>query len=356
MKKILITGSLSYIGSALTPYLAKEGFDCTGIDVGFFKDCLLYPAQDCRTIFKDVRNLTKNDLSGFETVIHLAGISNDPFKNFDPKLIYDPTRDYTLEIAKMCKKLGIKFIFSSSCSVYGRGGKSLVNETSPTYPQTPYSLNKLQIEEGLKKITDNNFSPIIFRFATVFGLSPRMRFDLVVNMFIGMALTTKKITLNSNGLAWRPHVHLRDVCQAVKMAIDFNPPPNQTTVLNVGDSSQNHQIIEIAKMVQKILPETEIVFLNQQDQKDELVKDRKIQDGVDSRDYKVSCELIKKTLPGFKCKWTLQKTIPDMIDQLHKLKLTENQFKNISFYRLQKFEQLIKNGYLSKNLFWLKQN
>src|SRR3989344_6504243 len=146
MKKVLVTGSQSYIGSILTPYLLKNNYSCIGIDSGFIKDCTLYPTNDAETIYKDVRDITKKDLQGFDVVVHLSGISNDPFRNFDPVKIYDPVRDYTLKIAKLCKKLGIKFIFSSSCSVYGKGINGFSDEKSQVFPQTPYSLNKIQIE------------------------------------------------------------------------------------------------------------------------------------------------------------------------------------------------------------------
>jgi nucleoside-diphosphate-sugar epimerase len=358
MKKILVTGSLGYIGSVLTPFLKEEGFDCLGYDTGFFRNCLIYRLKDPKTIIKDIRDFSEKDLEGIDAVIHLAGISNDPFKNFDPKKVYDPTRAYSLKLAKLCKKRGIKFIFASSCSVYGKGRESILDENSETFPQTPYSLNKLQIEGDLKEISDENFSPIILRFATVFGLSPRMRFDLFLNMFVGMALTTKKIVLNSDGKAWRPNVHIKDVCKAIRYCLDLDPREGKPLILNVGDTSENYEIIKVAEMVQKEIPNSEILFLNNNkkifSEREQLIKDRKIQDGVDTRTYRVSFELIKKTFKGFKCDWSVQKGIKQMINELGKLKLTEKQFKNINFYRLQKFEYLLRNNYLTEDLFWIK--
>lgn len=357
MKKVLVTGSQSYIGSILTPFLLKENYDVTGIDTGFIKNCLLYPDQDVKTIYKDARDITKKDLRGYDTLIHLAGISNDPFRNFDPKKVYDPVRNYTLKIAKLCKSLGIQFIFASSCSVYGKGIDGFQTEESEVFPQTPYSLNKLQIEGDLAKITDASFTPIIFRFATVFGLSPRMRFDLVINMFAAMAYTTGKIILNSDGKAWRPFVHVKDISKAIKYAIDYKPPKGKQIILNVGNSSQNYQIITLANLVQSQIPGCEVTFINKTSTpiNKELIKDRKLQDGVDSRNYKISFEKIKKVFPGFKCDLTVKKGIREMLKKFEEINLSKKQFENINFYRLQKFESLIKKGLISEDLRWINK-
>lgn len=357
MKKILVTGSQSYIGSVLTPFLVKANFECSGIDAGFVKDCTLYPPNDVRTIYKDARDLTVKDLKGFNAVVYLAGISNDPFKNFDPTKVYDPVREHTIKTAKLCRNSGIKFIFSSSCSVYGKGIAGFSDEDSEVFPQTPYSINKIQIEKDLIKLSDKSFSPIILRFATAFGLSPRMRFDLVINMFTAMAYTTGKITLNSNGQAWRPNVYVDDICQAVRLSIDHDSKDKKPLILNVGDTSENYQIITLAKIVQSQIPGCEISFLNQVSNKDtnlELVKDRKIQDGVDTRNYKTSFEKIKKVFPDFKCRWPVKKGVKQMLKKFKEINLTKEDFENIKFYRLQKIESLIKDGFLSPELRWLK--
>ncbi len=354
MKKILVTGSQSYIGSVLTPYLLKNKYEVTGMDAGFIKDCVLYPHQDVQTIYKDVRDIKSQDILPYDVVVYLAGISNDPFKNFDPKKVYDPVRVHTVKTAKLCKKLGKKFIFSSSCSIYGKGVDGLSDESSKVFPQTPYSLNKLQIEQDLTKLTDKSFTPIIFRFATVFGLSPRMRFDLVINMFTAMAYTTHKIILNSNGQAWRPFVHIRDICQAIKLAIDYEVSSPTPVILNVGNSTQNYQVIELAQMVSKKIPGSKVEFLKKAPgQNQELIKDRKIQDGVDSRNYKISFEKIKKTLPGFECKFSIEQGIEEMLKKFAEIHLTKKDFENINFYRLQKLESLIKNKLISEDLRWI---
>jgi len=356
MKKILVTGSLGYIGSALTKYLTDKGFFVVGLDTGFFRDSVLYPPADTGTILKDVRDIKEDDLSGFDAVVHLAGISNDPLHKIDAARIYDPTRDYTLNIANICKNKGIKFIFSSSCSVYGVN-EGLADENTPVNPQTPYSLNKVQIEEGLRKISDNNFSPIALRFATVFGPSPRLRFDVMVNMFAGMAVTGGAIVLNSDGSSWRPNVHVSDVCEAISRSIDLKHKGSGLLVLNVGDEANNLQVIEIAKIVANTLPGCEVKFLTKDPDLDSegLIKDRKVEGGVDVRTYKVSFKKIRETIPGFKCERTLQDGAKELVRLFKDLSLIYDIFKKRDFYRLQKLEYLFNNGFLSKDLYWLKE-
>ena len=234
-----------------------------------------------------------------------------------------------------------------------------MTEASETFPQTPYSLNKLQIESDLQKMSDRSFCPIILRFATVFGLSSRMRFDIVTNMFVGMALTTRRIILNSNGKPWRPHVHIDDVCKAIRCCVEQMPRSDGALIVNVGDTQQNFQILDVAEMTKAQVSQCEIIFLNamlpQNDQHGmELIRDRKVQDGVDNRTYKVSFELIKEILPGFHCDWTVPRGIQSMIEAFKELQLAEGQLKNINFYRLQKLESLLKSGYLSEDLYWTR--
>jgi len=238
MKKVLVTGSLGYIGSVLVPYLSEHNFECIGYDTGFFKDCNLYPPGEQRTILKDMRDFTRDDLKGVDAVVHLAAMSNDPLMSLPPETFYEPVRRYSLNTARLCKALGIKFIFASSCSVYGKAGEGMLTEDSEANPQTPYSLNKLQVENDLREISDSDFSPIILRFATAFGLSPRMRFDIVINMLTGMAVTTGKIILNSDGRPWRPFIHVNDMCKAIRYCLDYDQTSDRPLILNVGDTRE----------------------------------------------------------------------------------------------------------------------
>ena len=355
MERILITGSLGYFGSVLSNYLAENGYDCIGYDTGFFNNCVLYPPPQAKTVFKDVRDMTETDLEKIDVLVHLAGISNDPMKNLNAETVYDPTRLYSFEIAKLCKKLGIRFIFASSCSVYGLGGNELLKESSPTHPQTGYSLNKLQIEDDLRLISDKNFSPIALRFATIFGLSPRIRFDVVINMLVGMAVADGAIVLNSDGQAWRPNLHILDACEAVRCAIELKYDGEDLMVLNVGADENNLQVIRIAEMIQHLVPGSALKFLydNPGLDKEGLICDRKIKKGSDTRTYKVSFENLNRIMPSFQFKWGVEKGIRSMVEMLNNLSFKTEAFKRKGFYRLQHLEHLYSNNLISDDLRWI---
>ena len=352
-KNVLILGSQGYLGSRLSEYLKQRGYNCSGMDTGFFKDGVLTSIDSINTISKDARLVVESDLEGSDSVILLAGISNDPFGNMSSEQIYDPTRDYALEIASMCKKLSIQFLYPSSCSVYGAASDEFLNEESQTNPQTPYSINKLQVEEGLSLMADGDFTPIALRFGTVYGISPRIRFDVVINMLCGLALTTKKITLNSNGLAWRPHLHIDDACQSFQRCLDWNPKKGALIILNVGQNDDNYQVLDIANIIHSNVKSSKLNYLDQtRDDFNDLVKDRKIQDGVDTRSYKVLFDKIEDTLPGFKCRWNVETGILNLLDELKKIGLTKDSFSIREFYRLQQLEFLHKSKQIDDDLFW----
>jgi len=354
-KKVLIIGSQGYLGSRLTDYLQEYGYCCTGIDTGFFKYGQLYEPKPVSTIKTDARLINELDLVGYDVVLLLAGISNDPFGDLNPDKIYNPTREYTLRIAKICKKLGLRFIFPSSCSVYGIGA-GLSHEDSPTYPQTPYSLNKLQIEQDLAMLSDDSFSPIALRLATVFGASPRIRFDVVINMLCGMALTRGKIILNSNGQAWRPHVYIDDVCRAFALCIDWNYQDGKLMVLNVGSNENNMQVLEVAKLIKSKFKDCKLVFLEKVSQSEttlhSLINDKKINDGIDKRTYKVLFDKIGKEIPNFNATWNLDKGITQLISDLRNNNLDNFLFSKRDFYRLQQLDYLYKNGHIDDNLYF----
>jgi len=356
MKKILIIGNQGYLGSYLTDYLRTRNYYCKGIDTGFFKEGELTKPELVETKNKDARLVTENDIYGIDVLILLAGISNDPFGHMTSEQIYDPTRDYALKIAGMCKKLGVKFIYPSSCSVYGAADESgLLNEQSSTSPQTPYSINKLQVEEGLKEIADESFTPIALRFGTVYGLSPRIRFDVVINMLCGLALTTKKVMLNSNGQAWRPHLHIDDACESFRCCIDQDINSGELIVINVGKNEDNFKIIDIAKIIHSNVKGSQLTYLesSREDDKNDLIIDRKIQDGVDTRTYKVSFDKISEVLPAFKTKWSVENGIVDLLSKLEKINLTSELFSRREFYRLQQIEYLHKTKMIDDNLNWV---
>ena len=356
-KKILIVGSQGYLGSRLTQYLKEFHYQCSAIDTGFFKEGVIISTDPIPTIAKDARLIVESDLHDIDTLILLAGISNDPFGHMSSEQIYDPTRDYALQIATMCKKIGVQFIYPSSCSVYGAADDNFLSEESKTNPQTPYSRNKLEVEDGLSSLAEGSFSPIVLRFGTVYGLSPRIRFDVVINMLCGLALTTNKVTLNSNGMAWRPHLHIEDVCESFRCCIDWNPKVGKLTVLNVGLNEDNFRVIDIAKIIHSNVIGSELNYLDGSIDinGNDLVKDRKIQDGVDTRSYKVSFDRIHKVLPNFKCKWTVEKGIKDLLNKLNNIELSNETFNRREFYRLQQIEFLHKENQINDDLFWVSK-
>lgn len=349
MKKprVLIGGSNGYIGTKLCEFLKEKKYDFATFDINLFSKCLLYPIKKkYKTLIKDVRDIEDNYLKKFDVYIHLPGISNNPVDNFkNKKRIYDISRDYTKKIALKCKKNNVKFIFASSCSVYGEGVKKNLTENSKCNPITHYSKNKLEIEQDLKSISDKNFKPIILRISTLFGFSPRMRFDLALSMFLVMAKLNKKIQLNSDGQSWRPHLYLDDLISVFEKCLFLDN--KKVTVINVGSDKNNFKIIDVADLICK-LTNSKLVFLNKNNQ-NFLIKDKTVNYGKDKRNYSVSFKKIKKLFPSLKFTSVKNGLIKD-INLLKKLKLPKNTLSNKKYFRLFYFTYLIKNKIIDKNL------
>jgi nucleoside-diphosphate-sugar epimerase len=338
VKKILIIGSQGYLGSRLMQYLNKHGYKVGGIDRGTFKSCVLQPyVEEPENIQKDACLVSKDDIQKFDCVINLASNSNDPTSSVNPDEYYQPGVIFTIKIAKMCKELGIKYIFPSSCSVYGSSDSGICYEESITNPITAYSKSKIEIEENLSRIANKDFTPIALRLATVFGYSVRMRFDIVINMFIGMLLTDNRIILNSNGNSWRPHLFIDDAMEAFRCAIEWNVNSGKLEVLNVGCNENNQTILQSALELCKLFPGSTVDYLN--DEKDPLIfSDRKILNGKDARNYQVNFDKIYSKLPGFKKKTQLMSGAIELIKTLKSLGLDKKTFLDNKFYRLQYLE------------------
>lgn len=354
--RVLVTGSQGYIGSVLTQDLVRRGHSVFGVDTGFFKHALLYPLAETTTVARDVRDLNEEHLHGIDVVVHLAGISNDPMGAMSSSTVYDPTRLYSFKLASLCKLHNVRFIFASSCSVYGIGGETLLSESSPVNPQTGYSLNKLQIEEDLASICGPSFSPIALRFATIFGSSPRIRFDVVVNMLVAMAAVDNCIVLNSDGNAWRPNLHILDACAAIAYAIESPYSDGRLLTVNVGSEFNNLRVIDIAQIIQRVLPQCEVKFLAEDSalDRDGLIRDRKVSKAKgDSRTYKVSFEKIRDVFPGFRCEWDVERGVREMLLRFSSVGLNREVFKRRGFYRLQHLEDLLSEGFLSPDLRWI---
>lgn len=349
MKRILIVGSDGYIGSRLCEYLKKfQGYKVDTLDTGYFRDGVIKKLKKV-TYDTDIRKFKLNILKKYNVCIFLAGQQNDP-GNFSKKKFYSITKLYTLNVAKYCKKNNVKFIFPSSCSVYGYSNY-FVCEKSKVNPLTYYSKNKIEIENGLKKITSKKFRPIILRFSTIFGYSNALRADLLINMLCLMSVSQKKIVLNSNGKSWRPHLNLDYACKAIKMCIDKDFQYNDPQIFNVGFNDYNLRTLDVAKIIKKIT-KVQIKY-NFKNLNSNIKADKIVKNGVDKRSYRVKFDLFNKYFPNFRQNNNIVKDITILIKRISNLKKI-NKFilKDYKFFRLQKMEKLISQKYLDKDLFW----
>jgi len=336
--KILVTGHQGYIGSLLVPILTSLGHEVKGIDSNLYETSLfgLAPAP-IPSACKDIRDITLDDVAGCEAVIHLAGLSNDPLGDLDPQLTTDINHQATVLLAEMAKNAGAKrFLFASSCSIYGASGSELINELSPINPVTPYAHSKYLAEQDLCAMADKDFSPTFFRCATAHGYSPRIRFDLVVNNLVAWAYTTGKVMIKSDGSPWRPFVHIEDICRAFIAVMDAPITSVHNQIFNVGETAENYQIREIAESVKQTVPNCQVQYSPD--------------GGPDKRCYKVSCDKIFATVPAFTPVWTVKKSIKNLLQIYTSLGLQKDEFEGPVYNRIDHIKELIRNKQLDKNL------
>jgi nucleoside-diphosphate-sugar epimerase len=340
--KILITGTLGYLGSLLAPMMLERDHEVTGVDTGFYhSSCLFHDNGNTpRTLNKDIRRLTLDDLQGHDAVVHMAELSNDPLGELDPNITYEINHKGTLHLANLAKAAGVRrFIYMSSCSVYGVAtGGDVTEETTPN-PQTAYAICKTFCERDLKSLADQNFSPVFFRNATAFGASPRQRFDLVVNNLYGLAWTTKEIKMTSDGTPWRPLVHGLDIAKAIGCALEAPIDAIHNQILNIGSNSQNYRVREIAEIVAKTFPDCTTSFGTQ---------------GADNRSYRVSFDKIAKHLPNFSCDWDVPKGAAQFYALFKHIDMDQAMFNDRGFTRLKQLQYLIRTNQIDKSLFWTR--
>jgi len=343
MEKILVTGNQGYIGIILTEELLKNGYDVIGIDTNFYNDKYFYDFKlnkDINQIKKDIRNINLEDLKGINAIIHLAALSNDPLGELNPNLTDIINFQSSIKLAKLAKKAKIsRYLFSSSCSVYGGAKKQILTENSPLNPLSAYAVSKVKVEKGLSKLSNSEFSPVFLRNATAFGSSPNMRFDLVVNNLMGWGYTTKEINILSDGKAWRPNVHIRDISNAFIAVLKASRDEIHNEVFNVGQNSENYQVKDIAQEIENVMTDCEIKILGK--------------DNPDQRNYNVNFDKIKTKLKNFKPEWTLKKGIIELFKIFEKVNLTYDMFQNKKFTRLKQLKYLLENKLIDENLFWL---
>lgn len=339
--KVLFTGADGYIGTLLGPYLLQRGIEAVGLDTGFYRSGWLYPTNVPRPmiISKDIRDITVEDLQGFDAIAHLAELSNDPLGQQDPNLTHEINHGGSLHLAEMARKAGIKrFVYMSSCSVYGVGKPDeILDETSPVNPQTAYAECKVKVERDLKAIAGDDFEPCFLRNATAYGASPRQRFDIVLNDLCGLAWTTGKITLLSDGSPWRPLVHALDMCQAVHLSLTAPADNIRGQSYNVGSTEQNYRVIDIAKIVASEFPGCELEIGAP---------------SADNRSYRVNFDKIQRVLPDFECKWTAELGAKQMHQVFKRTKMMEEDFKAAPYTRLKMLMKLRDAGLLDSKLYW----
>ena len=341
--KILITGTDGYIGSVMAPYMVRRGHEVVGLDTGFYRAGWLYGGDNGfkTQITKDTRQVELDDLRGFDACIDLAGLSNDALGQMDPEITYDINHRGATRLAKLCKEAGVsRFLYSSSCSVYGLASQDIVDEKSEPNPLTAYAKSKILVEQELMKLASDDFSPIMFRNATAFGTSPRMRFDIVLNNFAGHAWTSKEIKLKSDGTPERPLVHILDISQAFACALDLPREALHNQIINVGDSNQNYRVRELAEVIGNEFPGCTVSF----GKNDE-----------DERSYRVSFEKIKELIPAFKCTMNLEAGAKEFKKLFEEINLSLEDFEFSAYTRIKQLKLLLQTEKIDRLLYWRAQ-
>lgn len=342
--RVLITGHKGYIGSVMAAMLVAEGYEVVGLDSDIFEDCAFAePIMAIPEISKDIRDVEVDDLDGFEAVIHLAAISNDPIGNLNPELTYDINHRGSVKLAQIAKEAGVsKFLFSSSCSLYGASGDDFQTEEAEFNPVTPYAHSKVLVERDLSELADDQFSPTYLRNATAYGFSPRLRFDLVINNLVAHAYTTGLVYLMSDGSPWRPVIHIEDISRAFIAVLKAPREIVHNQAFNVGVNEENYRIRELAEIVQKAVADLG------GNCRIEYAPDA----GPDKRNYRVDFSKIARQLPEFKPAWDARKGAEELYEAYQKVGLHKEDFDGPRFRRIDHIKQLLASGRLAPDLRW----
>jgi nucleoside-diphosphate-sugar epimerase len=338
--RILITGHKGYIGTVMAPLIADAGHEVVGLDSDLFEQCTFGEApQEFPSIPKDLRDVELSDLEGFEAVIHLAGLSNDPLGNLNPNLTYDINHHASVRLARLSKEVGVKrFLFSSSCSTYGAAGEKILDETAEFNPVTPYGRSKVLVEQDLALLAGPEFSPTFLRNATAYGVSPRLRFDLVLNNLTAWALTTGRVFIKSDGTPWRPIVHIEDISRAFLAALEAPRDLIHNQAFNVGRSEENYRIRDLAEIVKETVPGCAIEFATDA--------------GPDKRCYRADFSRIAKVLPAFQPQWDARRGARELYEAYKKVGLRADEFEGARYKRIDHIQGLLASGRLNSDLRW----
>lgn len=340
--RVLVTGVEGYIGALLAPMLVDRGHHVVGLDTGYYRDGWLYSNKTIRLtpvfLNKDLRHVTTEDFQGFDAVVHLAELSNDPIGQLKPKVTFQINHRGSIRLARKAKAAGVeRFVYNSSCSVYGVGEGKPLDEHAPTNPLTAYARCKVLVEQDLGKLADDTFSPVFLRCATAYGPSPRMRFDIVLNNLAGLAWTTQKIVMRSDGTPWRPLVHVLDICKAIACALDAPRDAIHNQVFNVGDDRETYQVKDIAQIVAEELPGCTVTMGAS---------------GGDHRSYRVSFKKVHQELPGFRCERDARMGARQLREIFERIDMSRDTFEFRAFTRLKQLQYLIRTKQVDDEFFW----
>lgn len=338
--KVLVTGHNGYIGSVMVPFLQRAGHDIVGLDTYLYEDCTFgSEVPDVPAIRTDLRDVTPGELAGFDAVIHLAALCNDPLGNQNPKTTYDINHHASVHLAKVAKAAGVRrYLFASSCSLYGLAGDEMLTEEAGFNPITPYGESKILTEQDVRPLADDSFSPVFLRNATAYGVSPRLRCDIVVNNLVGYAVTQGDVLIQSDGSPWRPLVHIEDISRAFLAALEAPREAIHNQAFNVGRNEDNLRVRQIADMVKEAVPGCTIRYAEG--------------GGPDPRCYRVDCSKIARTLPAFQPQWTVRKGVDELYQAFRAVGLTAEQFLGHKYLRLKQIQRLQDEGRLDRELRW----
>ena len=337
--RVLVTGHAGYLGTAMIPVLRKAGHEPTGLDTGFYRGCELRPSPEAPSLPLDIRDVTADHLAGFGAVVHLAALSNDPLGDLDPELTAEINFRSTVKLAQEAKRAGVRrFVFSSSCSMYGATGTDAVTEDAPLAPLTAYAESKVRSEEALSGLADDHFSPVFLRNATAYGVSPALRLDLVLNNLVAWAHTTGEIRILSDGSPWRPLVHVHDIARAVVAVLAVPAERSHAQAFNVGADAENYRVRELARLVQEQMPDCSVTYAGTGD--------------PDPRSYRVSFRKFHATFPDFALVWSARTGVHELLDAYRGARLTLADFQGDRYTRLKRLQTLQSQGALDDGLRW----
>lgn len=341
--RVLVTGNKGYIGTVMVPMLQSAGFEVVGLDSDLFDGCIFGdetvsgPVPKISYLRKDVRDVELSDLKGIDAIAHLCALSNDPLGNLNPRITYEINHEASVRLAKLAKEAGVqRYILSSSCSVYGASTADVVNEESEVKPVTPYAASKVLAERDIAPLADSDFTPVFLRSSTAYGLSPMIRFDVVVNNFVAWAFTKGVVLLKSDGSAWRPFVHIQDISRAFIAALKAPKDVVHNQVFNVGKNEDNFRIRQVAEIIKQIVPNSEIKYVEGAE--------------PDQRSYKVEFNKIASALPEFKPQWSVPLGAKQLYDAYKKVGLAVEEFEGSRYRRITHLENSLRSGRLDATL------